>query len=73
MPNKDKVMAAAAGGMSSTLGDNPNIERVVENELTYAEIAERAYSYWEARGCQGGSAEEDWRKAIQELTEERQG
>ena len=33
----------------------------------YQEIAALAYSYWEARGCQGGSAEEDWLHAEQEL------
>ncbi len=31
------------------------------------EIACLAYSYWEARGRQGGSAEEDWLRAEQEL------
>lgn len=31
-----------------------------------AEIARLAYSYWEARGGQGGSAEEDWLRAEQE-------
>ena len=31
------------------------------------EIARLAYSYWDARGCQGGSAEEDWLRAEQEL------
>jgi len=31
------------------------------------EIARLAYSYWEARGRQGGSAEEDWFRAEQEL------
>jgi hypothetical protein len=30
-------------------------------------IAALAYSYWEARGCQGGSPEEDWLRAEQEL------
>jgi hypothetical protein len=30
-------------------------------------IASLAYSYWEARGCQGGSSEEDWLRAEQEL------
>ena len=34
---------------------------------SYEEIASLAYSYWEARGCQGGSAEEDWLRAEQEL------
>jgi hypothetical protein len=31
------------------------------------EIARLAYSYWEARGCQGGSPEEDWTRAEREL------
>jgi hypothetical protein len=34
---------------------------------TYDEIAKLAYSYWQARGCQGGSPEEDWARAEQEL------
>src|SRR3954465_1165981 len=34
---------------------------------TYQEIAALAFSYWEARGCQGGSADEDWRRAEAEL------
>jgi len=31
------------------------------------QIAQLAYSYWEARGYQGGSSEEDWLRAEQEL------
>jgi hypothetical protein len=31
------------------------------------EIARIAYSYWEARGYQGGSSEEDWLRAEREL------
>jgi hypothetical protein len=31
------------------------------------EIARLAYSYWEQRGCQGGSPEEDWLRAEREL------
>jgi len=31
------------------------------------EIASLAFSYWEGRACQGGSAEEDWLRAEQEL------
>ena len=37
--------------------------------LDPGEIARLAYSYWEARGGQGGSSEEDWRKAERELRE----
>ncbi len=31
------------------------------------DIASLAYLYWEARGCQGGSPDEDWLRAEQEL------
>jgi hypothetical protein len=34
---------------------------------TREEIARLAYSYWEARGCQGGSPEEDWFRAERAL------
>jgi hypothetical protein len=30
-------------------------------------ISRRAYSYWEARGFQGGSANEDWLRAEAEI------
>ncbi|HKE22384.1 MAG TPA: DUF2934 domain-containing protein [Bryobacteraceae bacterium] len=36
---------------------------------TYEEIAELAYSYWEARGGHGGSPWEDWFRAERELLE----
>jgi hypothetical protein len=32
-------------------------------------VAALAYSYWVARGCQGGSPEEDWLRAERELCE----
>ena len=35
-------------------------------------IAELAYSYWEARGYQGGSPWEDWFRAEQELKRKRE-
>ena len=39
--------------------------------LADAEIAERADSYWQSRGCQGGSAEEDWQCALTDNARER--
>ncbi len=33
----------------------------------YEETAQLAYSFWEARGRQGGSPQEDWFRAEQEL------
>jgi hypothetical protein len=38
-------------------------EKVIDRE----DIARLAYSYWEARGFTGGSAEEDWLRAEEEL------
>jgi hypothetical protein len=35
--------------------------------ITSDEISKLAYSYWEARGFQGGSPEEDWLRAEQDL------
>ncbi len=37
----------------------------VSNGELRDEIALLAYSYWEERGCQGGSAEDDWLRAEQ--------
>ncbi len=39
----------------------------------HEEIARLAYSYWEARGCQGGSPEEDWHRASEEVRRRRAG
>jgi hypothetical protein len=49
-------IAAAEGGYAS---DAPGLKG--------EEIARLAYSYWEARGCEGGSPEEDWVRAEQGL------
>jgi len=38
-----------------------------QREPAHDEIAVLAYSYWEARGRQGGSAAEDWGRAESEL------
>lgn len=35
------------------------------------EIEELAYLYWEERGCQGGSAEDDWIRAEVEVRKRR--
>lgn len=40
---------------------------VAEYALSHDEIARLAYSMWQARGCQNGNPEEDWRQAEEEL------
>jgi hypothetical protein len=46
---------------------SPIAESIIAAAPSQEAIAQLAYSYWEARGCQGGSPEEDWLRAEQEL------
>ncbi len=46
---------------------NPEPLTAAVFEPTREEIARLAYSYWEARGCQGGCPEDDWIRAESEL------
>ena len=39
----------------------------VAHSIPRDEVARLAYSYWESRGGHGGSPEEDWRRAEQEV------
>jgi len=43
-----------------------------DNAIEREDIARLAYSYWVGRGCQGGSPEEDWLLAEQQLRSTRQ-
>ena len=66
----------AVNPLLSDFGDLTPLERTPAlpetlSPLADAEIAERAYSYWQSRGCQGGSAEEDWQRALTEIARER--
>src|SRR5262245_27544563 len=46
----------------------PTVEApVAAFQPAHEEIALQAYLYWEERGCEGGSPEEDWMRAEQEL------
>jgi hypothetical protein len=46
-------------------------EVILDNCPSHDAIAVLAYSFWEARGFQGGSPEEDWLRAEQELRANR--
>ena len=64
-----KVRAAAVGGTTEypeSAADNRSPDAPAETE-----IAALAWSYWEARGFQGGSPEDDWYRAQAELTRRR--
>jgi hypothetical protein len=61
-----KVDPASAAATPATQAAQPDTDVPAE------EIARLAYSFWEARGCQGGSPEDDWLRAEQELKAQRQ-
>jgi hypothetical protein len=70
---RSKAAAASAASLASAPIETGDSAMSADSSLhlTEIEIAARAYSYWQARGCTGGSAEEDWYRAIDELTSER--
>jgi hypothetical protein len=60
--------AVAAVEIPSTVVPQPEvIAAVAVAAPSFEVIARLAHSYWEARGCQGGSSEQDWLRAEQEL------
>jgi|SRR5579871_6416397 len=69
-PAKRTVAAAAEPSTSIAPAalTAPDAEVSPSNSaVTFEEISKLAYSYWEARGYQGGSPEEDWLRAEEEL------
>jgi hypothetical protein len=77
----NKVLTAAlkpeAAEPVSTTSENESkiiiAEANTSNEGTPLEVSKRekiallAYSYWEQRGCRGGSPEEDWYRAERDV------
>ena len=46
---------------------SPMLPGAADAKATAEEIARLAYHYWQARGCPGGSPEEDWFRAEHDL------
>jgi len=76
--NEKPIVVSTGGAAAAPARRKPAMKRAsytkgtavtatVAEEPSTEAIAKLAYSYWEARGCQGGSAEEDWLRAEQEL------
>ena len=67
------VAAAASATTAAAVSLEPVPVEVEQPEVVSAaapafdQIAALAYSYWEARGRQGGCPQEDWLRAEQEL------
>ena len=64
---RDAEPVETAAPEATELESVAQAEVVTVQTPTYEEIAKLAYSYWEARGYQGGSPDEDWARAEQEL------
>ena len=66
-----RTARTAKPAQTSTAGQPETTARVdsfvTDRELSRDEIARLAYSLWEARGRQGGTPEEDWLRAEEEL------
>jgi Protein of unknown function (DUF2934) len=56
-----------AARITGTVADAVETAADTVSTPTYEEVAQLAYSFWEARGCQGGSPDEDWRRAEEQL------
>ena len=75
MPSNPKEVRPAAnrvkpGARKPRISSSQHSKRTVANP-SMAEIAERAYAYWESRGFEGGSAQDDWFRAERELLEKQ--
>jgi len=72
-PKKSVIVEASALGTAKELQASPPAGKGAEPALPNSSVSERervallAYSYWEARGCQGGTPEEDWFRAENEI------
>src|SRR6266496_2216990 len=60
-PSTDSIALAATPAHAASTNS------AAAGSTAFEDIARLAYSYWQARGCQGGSPEEDWLRAEQEL------
>ena len=69
-PAKRTTATAVESSPSINPTDPTNLEVQTSSSysaVTFDDVAKLAYSYWEARGFQGGCPEEDWLRAEQEL------
>jgi hypothetical protein len=66
---KPKAPAATHKRATKKTSDLAALAPTPVRAISSEEIACRAYSYWEARGYQDGSADEDWFRAERELLE----
>jgi len=72
-PTKKTIKPAAAKRTSAAKHSTTAPKKVAAKKavqeivISQEAIAEQAYLYWEARGCQGGDPVSDWARAEEEL------
>jgi hypothetical protein len=71
VPARRKSVRTARPASAVEVSSTPEVVSVAESVqtvgITTDAVAQLAYSYWVARSYQGGSPEEDWLRAEQEL------
>ena len=67
-PISKKRISKRSSMISMTESPEANQDALSPSISNREKIALLAYSYWEQRGCQGGSAEEDWYRAERVLS-----
>ncbi len=76
-PKTSRTVAGDDSDATATASAVADPSEAGESETSFDPISERdevallAYAYWEARGGEGGSAEEDWIRAEEELRRRR--
>ncbi|MCU1258845.1 MAG: hypothetical protein JWO80_1730 [Bryobacterales bacterium] len=70
--SKATKVATSESGVQEPVASSvepPEVQAAVVNEVVVdpGEVARLAYLYWEARGGQGGSPEQDWLAAEQQV------
>jgi Protein of unknown function (DUF2934) len=63
----EPAATAAASIAEPATGAVETVAAPTVSAPSYQEIAQLAYTFWEARGGQGGSQEEDWLRAEEQL------
>jgi hypothetical protein len=66
VPNRHKPATTRTKRSAAIVAATPETQSM-QDVHSREQVASLAYSYWVARGCQGGSPEADWLRAEQEL------
>jgi len=69
-PRKTAGRKNAASGSAVPAAENTSLSNLADAvDPDREEVARLAYTYWESRGFEGGSPEQDWFRAEQEIRE----